>query len=109
MNHFMARLIFCFFAEKTDIFIGSALFTATISQMGARDSSDTNGVIGEIFRAMNTAIKDRAAANLRPWAETAGLSTFRMFGTRRSHMPVRKLRKRKLRHRKIAASVSYLI
>jgi hypothetical protein len=22
MNHFMARLIFCFFAEDTDIFVG---------------------------------------------------------------------------------------
>jgi hypothetical protein len=27
MNHFMARLIFCFFAEDTDIFNGSGLFT----------------------------------------------------------------------------------
>jgi hypothetical protein len=24
MNHFMARLIFCFFAEDTDIFVGRA-------------------------------------------------------------------------------------
>ena len=29
MNHFMARLIFCFFAEDTDIFIGKGLFTDT--------------------------------------------------------------------------------
>lgn len=27
MNHFMARLIFCFFAEDTDIFQGASLFT----------------------------------------------------------------------------------
>jgi len=27
MNHFMARLIFCFFAEDTDIFNGTGLFT----------------------------------------------------------------------------------
>ena len=27
MNHFMARLIFCFFAEDTDIFNGEGLFT----------------------------------------------------------------------------------
>ena len=39
MNHFMARLIFCFFAEDTDIFNGDGLFTATIEQMSARDSS----------------------------------------------------------------------
>jgi hypothetical protein len=69
MNHFMARLIFCFFAEDTDIFNGTGLFTATIEQMSARDSSNTDFVIGEIFRAMNTAIKDRAAARLRPWAD----------------------------------------
>ena len=54
MNHFMARLIFCFFAENTDIFNGNGLFTATIEQMSARDSSNTHEVIGELFRAMNT-------------------------------------------------------
>ena len=36
MNHFMARLIFCFFAEDTDIFNGDGLFTATIEQMSAQ-------------------------------------------------------------------------
>jgi MmeI, helicase spacer domain len=29
MNHFMARLIFCFFAENTDIFSGKGLFNST--------------------------------------------------------------------------------
>src|SRR5882672_7216774 len=50
MNHFMARLIFCFFAENTDIFNGTSLFTETIAQMSAKDSSNTHEVIGEIFR-----------------------------------------------------------
>jgi hypothetical protein len=68
MNHFMARLIFCFFAEDTDIFNGTGLFTATIEQMSARDSSNTHEIIGELFRAMNTKIEDRAAANLPRWA-----------------------------------------
>ena len=67
MNHFMARLIFCFFAEDTDIFNGEGLFTATIEQMS--DASNTDFVIGEIFRAMNTPTRERAAANLRPWAD----------------------------------------
>ncbi len=61
MNHFMARLIFCFFAESTDIFIGDNLFTAAIERMSARDSSNTHEVIGEVFRAMNTKVADRAA------------------------------------------------
>src|SRR5882757_9514578 len=68
MNHLMARLIFCFFAEDTDIFNGTGLFTTTIEQMSARDASNTHEVIGELFRAMNTSIKDRAAANLPRWA-----------------------------------------
>ena len=68
MNHFMARLIFCFFAEDTDIFNGSDLFTATIEQMSARDSSNTHEIISEMFRAMNTKIADRESEGLRPWA-----------------------------------------
>lgn len=69
MNQFMARLIFCFFAEDTDIFNGEGLFTRTIEQMSARDAADTDFVIGEIFRAMNVPIDERAAAKLRPWAD----------------------------------------
>jgi hypothetical protein len=69
MNHFMARLIFCFFAEDTDIFNGTGLFTATIEQMSAKDSSNTDYVIGEIFRAMNVKILDRENANLPRWAD----------------------------------------
>jgi hypothetical protein len=69
MNHFMARLIFCFFAEDTDIFNGSRLFTATVEQMSARDSSNTHVVIGEIFRAMNAKIEERQAGSFRPWAD----------------------------------------
>ena len=69
MNHFMARLIFCFFAEDTDIFMGGGLFTATVEQMSARDATDTHVVIGELFRAMNTPIAARARSGLRPWAD----------------------------------------
>jgi hypothetical protein len=69
MNHFMARLIFCFFAENTDIFNGTGLFTTTIEQMSARDSSNTHEVIGELFRAMNTRIEDRTSAKIPRWAD----------------------------------------
>jgi hypothetical protein len=69
MNHFMARLIFCFFAEDTDIFNGTGLFTATTDQMSERDSSNTHDVISEMFRAMNTKITDRADAKLPRWAD----------------------------------------
>jgi hypothetical protein len=69
MNHFLARLIFCFFAEDTDIFHRSHPFTGTVENMSERDGSNTHEVIGEIFRAMNTAIKDRAASALPRWAD----------------------------------------
>ncbi|MBD9524486.1 class I SAM-dependent DNA methyltransferase [Ensifer sp. ENS02] len=69
MNHFMARLIFCFFAERTDIFHGIGLFTDTIARMCAKDSSNTHEVIGELFRAMNTKREDRPCAGNPRWAD----------------------------------------
>jgi hypothetical protein len=77
MNHFMARLIFCFFAEDTDIFNGKGLFTATVERMSAGDFAITHQVISEIFRAMNTPTthegkpdnRYRKAANTKSWAD----------------------------------------
>jgi len=69
MNHFMARLIFCFFAEDTDIFHRSHPFTGTIEKMSERDSLNTHAVIGELFRAMNTRAVDHEAAGIARWAK----------------------------------------
>jgi hypothetical protein len=69
MNHFMARLIFCFFAEDTNIFLQTALFTATVERMSERDSSNTHEVISTLFRAMNTDTPDRARAGIPRWAD----------------------------------------
>jgi N-6 DNA Methylase len=69
LNHFLARLIFCFFAEDTDIFEGHGLFTATIATMSERDSSNTHEVIGEIFLAMNTRPAERASAGIPRWTD----------------------------------------
>lgn len=70
MNHFMARLIFCFFAEDTDIFMGDNIFTSTVEKMSEKDSSNTHEIISEIFRAMNTKAPDRASGKLPRWADT---------------------------------------
>lgn len=69
MNHFMARLIFCFFAEDTDIFGKADLFTSTIEKMSAPDSSNTHEVISEIFRSMNTRAEDFDTAGIARWAK----------------------------------------
>jgi hypothetical protein len=68
MNHFMARLVFCFFAEDTDIFNGEGLFTQTVEQMSERDGTNVHEVLSEIFRAMNTKPAGRNTGNFRPWA-----------------------------------------
>ena len=68
MNKLMARLIFCFFAEDTDIFIGKGRFIDTIAQMSERDASNTHEVIATLFRAMNTQREERAAAGIPRWA-----------------------------------------
>lgn len=71
MNHFMARLVFCFFAEDTDIFNGEGLFTKTVDQFSERDASNTHQVLSEIFRAMNINPAERASAEPRlpSWAD----------------------------------------
>jgi hypothetical protein len=68
MNHFMARLVFCFFAEDTDIFPGTSLFTTTVDRMSERDGSNVHKVLETIFRGMNTKTEGRAAAELPRWA-----------------------------------------
>ncbi len=69
MNHFMARIIFCFFAEHTDIFNGTRLFTDTVEQMSEGDGSNTHQVMGEIFQAMNVKPGGRMEKGLRPYAD----------------------------------------
>lgn len=62
MNHFFARLIFCFFAEDTGIFKGKNLFTTTVEQLS--DGTNTHEILTELFRAMNTSPESRKAADL---------------------------------------------
>ncbi len=69
LNHFMARLIFCFFAEDTRIFQGGELFTHTVEQMTERDGTNTHEILGALFRAMNTRPAARAGASLPSWAQ----------------------------------------
>lgn len=69
MNHFMARLIFCFFAEDTNIFANDNIFTKTISTMTESDASNTHEVLSELFKAMNTPLEKRQSAGIRNWAK----------------------------------------
>ena len=70
MNHFMARLIFCFFGEDTDIFTETDQFTATIERMSEKDSSNTHEIISELFRSMNTKVAEREKEGIARWANS---------------------------------------
>ena len=68
LNHFFARLIFCFFAEDTGIFDGTSLFTGKVETMTERDGSNTHQVLAKLFEAMNTPREKRAESELPSWA-----------------------------------------
>ena len=68
MNHFLARLIFCFFAEDTGIFEGDGLFTNTVQKMSSGDVSCTHEIIGEVFRSMDTKPNERTERKVKNWA-----------------------------------------
>jgi hypothetical protein len=83
LNQFMARLIFCFFAEDTGIFREGS-FTATVTQMshaghgsGEDRWGNTHEVLQHLFLTMDTPVKHegkfddrhRRAAGIRPWAD----------------------------------------
>ena len=68
LNHFFARLIFCFFAEDTGIFDGTRLFTSTVETMTERDGSNVHQVLAKLFTAMNTPREKRAESDLPPSA-----------------------------------------
>lgn len=56
LNRLMARLVFCFFAEDTGIFMGETLFTSTVRQFSEDRSGVTNTdqVLAQMFLAMAT-------------------------------------------------------
>lgn len=78
LNQLMTRLVFCFFAEDTGIFLGERLFTRTVEQMS--DVSNTHEVIAELFRAMDIPPAERDQANLRPWASAFPYVNGGLFG-----------------------------
>lgn len=80
LNQFMARLIFCFFAEDTDIFLGNDLFTTTIKQMSDSRSGNVTEVVAALFDAMDTPIEKRDPEVIRPWANAFPYVNGGLFG-----------------------------
>ena len=60
LNVFLSRLLFCYFAEDTDIFEKN-IFTSSVSSHTQVDGSDLSSYLDTLFVAMNTPIKDRVS------------------------------------------------
>lgn len=58
LNVFLSRLLFCFFAEDTNIFEDSQ-FTNAIASHTQVDGSDLNTYLDKLFKVLNTPEKDR--------------------------------------------------
>lgn len=69
-NQFLARLVFCFFAEDTGVFAERGLFTNTITQMTEADGGNTHQVLQELFEAMDSDPRDGGRKPpVKPWAD----------------------------------------
>lgn len=53
VNTFMTRLLFCLFAEDTDLFENN-LFTKTLVARGGKYGEHAQSIIGDIYRMLNT-------------------------------------------------------
>jgi len=59
LNIFLSRLLFCFFAEDTDIFEEN-IFTNTLAQHTSNDGSDTHTFLDDLFDYLDTPSKKRS-------------------------------------------------
>lgn len=64
LNVFFTRLLFCFFAEDTEIF-PQGLFTESVGSLSRENGSDTQELIRSIFRALDTESSDAKPMHLR--------------------------------------------
>lgn len=54
LNIFLSRLLFCYFAEDTEIFEGDSIFTNTLVQHTQANGSDTHLFLDKVFDKLNT-------------------------------------------------------
>lgn len=54
LNVFLSRLLFCFFAEDTEIFPNRGMFTSAIASHTNPDGTDLDSYLNRLFEVMNT-------------------------------------------------------
>ena len=54
LNIFLSRLLFCFFAEDTEIFEQDSIFTNTLAQHTAENGKDTHTFLDDLFNRLDS-------------------------------------------------------
>lgn len=54
LNIFLSRLLFCFFAEDTEIFEQDSIFTNTLAQHTAENGKDTHTFLDDLFARLDS-------------------------------------------------------
>ena len=72
LNIFLSRLLFCFFAEDTDIFPIEGMFTDTLEQHTQKDGSDTHSFLDRLFKVLNTEDNSKGASHFREFPYVNG-------------------------------------
>jgi len=65
LNIFLSRLLFCFFAEDTDIFPIEGMFTDALEQHSQKNGSDTHTFLDRLFKVLNTKDNTKEASPFR--------------------------------------------
>jgi hypothetical protein len=72
LNIFLSRLLFCFFAEDTDIFEGDSIFTNTLYQHTNENGKDTNIFLDRLFERLNSETPKGFPAHFAPFPYVNG-------------------------------------
>ncbi len=72
LNIFLSRLLFCFFAEDTDIFPFEGMFTDTLGQHTKKDGTDVNEFLDRLFKVLNTEDNSKEASHFRDFPYVNG-------------------------------------
>src|SRR5690554_2520920 len=72
LNIFLSRLLFCFFAEDTEIFNDKSIFTDTLAQHTAENGKDTHLFLNDLFDRLNTENADHLPEYLRKFEYVNG-------------------------------------
>jgi len=72
LNIFLSRLLFCFFAEDTEIFKDKSIFTDTLAQHSAESGKDTHLFLNDLFDRLNTENADHLPEYLRKFEYVNG-------------------------------------